>query len=205
MSLFCLLWLPLFYLFWRTLAGSNTAAGGVWALLAGSIVALGQFFFGSLVDPGGFGVSRWWSGFIDIVSLPALAPLLIYFLLASFRIISGIADFANFALLWLIPVGAIRAVSWSSQSDPVLLVLVPLLWTAIAVGIPFFINIIQNGKIYVIIPASLGILVIPVAAAFSYWAFFSQKSSLGFLFLLAAAVPMLVSMVLSFFQIGEWV
>ena len=203
MSLFCLLWIPLFYLFWRFVAGNSNAAGGVWALLVGSIVALVQFFLGDLIQSGGFGLSRWLSGLIDIVTLPALAPILVYLILIGFRIISGTMDFANFALLWLIPGAAIRAVSWSSQSDPILLLLVPFLWTAIAVGIPFFITLILNSPKWMIAPASLAILIIPYAATSSYWAFFSQKTSQGFLYLLAAAAPMVVSMVLSFIQAGE--
>ena len=202
MSLFCLLWMPLFYLFWRTVTGNNTAAGGVWALLAGSVIALLQFFLGSLVDARGFGFSRWVSGFIDIVTLPALVPLLIYFALISLKIITGTMDFANFALLWLIPGAAIRTLGWSSLNDPILLVLVPILWTAIAVGIPFFIALILSSPKWVIAPASLAILIIPFAAASSYWAFYSQKASMGFLFLLVAAAPLLVSMVLSFVKAG---
>ena len=203
MSLFCLLWTPLFYLFWHSIAGDDTAAGGVWALLVGSIVAIFQFFLGYLVEPGGFGFSRWMSGFVDIVTLPALSPLIIYIILISLKVISGNIDFTNFALLWLIPGAAIRTVNWSSQNDPVLLVLVPILWTAIAVGIPFFINLILHNRRWVIAPASLGILVVPLAAASSYWAYYSQKVSLGFLFLFIAAAPMMVSMSMSFFGIGE--
>ena len=139
MSFFCFLWIPLFYLFWRRFA-ADSAGGGVWALLAGSIVALLGFFLGSLVEPGGFGFSRWLSGFVDIVALPALAPLLVYLLFVLLKIVSGTAGFANFAMLWLIPCGAIRALSWSAQNDPILLILVPLLWTSIALGIPFFID-----------------------------------------------------------------
>ena len=190
--------MPLFYLFWRTIGENDSPAGGVWALIVGSIVAMVQFFLGNFVEPGGFGVSRWVSGFIDIIALPALAPLLVYLLFAGFKIVSGTIDFANFALLWLIPGAAIRTLSWSSLNDPVLLILAPLLWTAIAVGIPFFIGIIQKSRIIVIIPSVLAILIIPFAATCSYWAFYAQKVSLGFLFLSAAAVPMLVSVVLSF-------
>ena len=142
---------------------------------------------------------------MDIVTLPALAPLLVYVILIKFKIITGTIDFTSFTLIWLIPGAAIRAVSWSSQHDPILLVLAPLLWTAIAVGIPFFIKIILNSKIYVIVPASLAILIIPFAASCSYWAFFTQRASHGFLFLLAAAVPMLVSTILSFFKGSEGV
>lgn len=200
MSLFCLLWMPLFYLFWRSVTGNRDFSGGVWALLAGSVAALARFFLGSFVDPGMFGVSRWVSGFVDIVCLPVLLPLLVYLIFVCTRIISGNVNFANFALVWLIPVAAVRAVSWSSLRDPILLALVPVLWTAIAVGIPFFIGLCQSGKWYVIIPSSLAILVIPFAAASSYWAFYGHKTSWGLIALAVAAVPMLVSVVLSFIR-----
>jgi len=200
MSLFCMLWIPLFYLFWRSITGYNAAAGGVWAILVGSIVAMLQFFLGNLIEPGGFGLSRWVSGFVDIVTLPALAPIIIYLFLITFKFISGEKDFANFALLWLIPGGAIRALSWSAAGDPLLLALVPVLWTAIAVGVSFFIDIIQNGRILVIVPASLAIIIVPFAASCSYWAFFAQKNYIGLLSLFAALVPMLVSALLSFIK-----
>ena len=197
MSVFCFLWMPLFYFFWRAVTGANVSSGGIWALLAGSVVAFAQFFLGSIVEPGGFGLSRWISGCVDIVSLPALAPFLVYLILIAFRIITGTVDFANFALLWLIPAAGIRALGWISLSDPILLVLVPVLWAAIAVGVPFFIKLIQTGDILVILLASLGILAVPLAAAGSYWAFYCQKVIMGSFFLLAAAAPMLVSMTLS--------
>ena len=203
MDLFCLFWIPLFYLFFRTITGNNTAPGGVWALLAGSIVAIIQFFLGSMVEPGGFGLSRWVSGCVDIVVLPVIIPVLVYLLLVVFRFFTGTVDFACFTLLWLIPGAAIRAVSWSSLNDPILLVLVPVLWTAIAVGISFFIGIILNCHPFIIVLASIAILIIPFAASLSYWAFFSQKTSLGFLFLVVAAVPMLLSAVLSFVKSGS--
>jgi hypothetical protein len=110
-------------------------------------------------------------------------------------------NFANFALLWLIPGAAIRALGWISLGNPMLLVLVPILWTAIAVGVSFFITLIQTGRILLIIPASLGVLFIPFAAASSYWAFYCQKTTMGYLFLFAAAAPMLVSIILSLLRI----
>jgi len=203
MSFFCFLWIPLFYLFWRSITGTNAASGGVLALLAGSIVALLQFFLGAMVEPGGFGLSRWLSGCIDIVVLPAIAPLLIYLVLFSLKITTGTTDFANFALLWLIPGGAIRALTWSSQHDPILLVLVPVLWTSIAIGAPFFITIIQNSRVFAIIPASLAILIVLFAAASSYWAFYSQKTFVGVLFLIAAVIPMFVSVILTLIKSGD--
>ena len=197
MSLFCLLWTPLFYLFWRSVTGSQSFAGGVWAILAGCVVALLQLFLGFAIDPGEFGISRWLSGCVDIVVFPALYPFLVYLLLIGFKIIAGPFDFANFAQLWLIPGAIIRALTNGSQNDPISLILVPVLWTAISVGVPFFINLILNSRKIVIIFASLGIIMVPFAAASSYWAFFSHKSSLGFLLLAAAAAPALISLILS--------
>ncbi|GHV91812.1 hypothetical protein AGMMS50268_23150 [Spirochaetia bacterium] len=203
MSLFCLLWTPLFFLFKRSLSPAGEAgAGGVWALLLGSIVALAQFFLGAFVNPGGFGLSRWVSGCIDIVALPAALPLLVYLGLISLRIISGTPDFTNFALLWLIPGGALRAVSWSAQGDPILLALVPLLWTAIVIGVPFFVGLILNGPPWIMIFSGLAALVLPFLAATVYWAFFSQRTLMGFLLLFVTIIPLGVSTVSSMVREG---
>ncbi|GHU65336.1 hypothetical protein FACS189447_04100 [Spirochaetia bacterium] len=199
MSLFCLLWMPLFYLFWHTVAKENASSGGVWALLLGSIVALIQFFLGNLVKVGGFGLSLWVSACIDIIALPAVLPLLVYLALVLTRALSGTIDFARFALLWLVPWAAIRAVSWSAGNDPTLLILAPLLWTAIAVGVPFFINLLLAFfRWYVIIPCGLGILILPFTAATSWWAFSSQMFSYGMIFLFISFIPLIISMILSF-------
>jgi len=201
MTLFCLFWVPVFYFFWRSITGGNTS-GWAWALIAGSIVALFQFLNGPLVEPGGFGLSRWASGFVDIVALPVLIPLLVYLLLFFLKIIVGNIDFAGFALLWIMPGAAVRSLTWSAvQRDSILLVLVPILWTAIAIGIPFFIDrILTNARPLVIVLSGLAILFIPFAAATSYWAFFVQETTMGIVFLLIAAAPMLVSVIMSFLK-----
>jgi hypothetical protein len=195
MSLFCFLWTPLLYLFWRSVSPRREIAGGVWALLLGSIAALFQFFFGALVGPGGFGFSRWLSGCIDLVVLPALIPLLIYLLMAGLRIISGSLDFTGFALLWIIPMGALRAVSWSSRGDPILLVLIPLLWSGVAGGLPFLGAIVAGGRLPARILAALAVLVLPFLAATVYWAFFRQDLNLGFPLLALTLAPLLASCV----------
>jgi hypothetical protein len=193
--------MPLFYLFWSSIAPANNASsGGVWALLLGSLVALVQFFLGSFVNAGGFGFSRWVSACIDVVSLPAVLPFIVSILFFLLRVFSLSDDLTNFALLWLIPGAVIRAVGWSSQNEPTLLVLVPLLWTAIAVGIPFFIRIIQNLFSYAAVFALIGIAVLPITAATSYWAFFSQKYFLGYLFFFITAAPMVISVGTAFYQ-----
>jgi hypothetical protein len=197
MSVFCLLWVPFFFLFRRTFTGGGGGGGGgVWALLLGSITAILQFFMGYFINPGGFGFSRWLFGFVEIVSVPVLVPIVLYALLAFFRGLSGSADFADFALLWLIPIAALRAISWSSTNDVILLVSVPLLWTALAVGIPFFINWTANSfRWYSVIISILCILLLPLTAASAYWAFFSQQTALGFLLLSVTHIPLVLSFV----------
>jgi hypothetical protein len=197
MSLFCLLWLPLFYLFWRSISPEESGYGGIWALLLGSITALFQFFFGAFVAPGGFGFSRWLSGFVDLVSAPVLLPLLVCLLMVLFRLIPGNVDFTGFALLWIIPMGALRAVNWGAKGDPVLLVLVPLLWTAIAGGLPFLGGLILRFSWPVRIPAALALLTLPPLAAVVYWAFFRQELGRGFPLLALSLAPLLASCVLA--------
>jgi len=194
MSFFCLLWVPLFYLLRRSLVGGSNS-GGVWALLLGSITAIIQFFLGYLVSPGGFGFSRWLFGFIDIVSLPALFPIIVCFIMFIFRGFSGDADFINFSLLWLIPVATLRALSWSANNEPILLVAVPLLWTALATGISFFIYwMMDNFRWYTAAISVLCILLLPVITATVYWAFFSQRTALGFLLLFVSHIPLALSL-----------
>jgi hypothetical protein len=204
MSLFCFLWMPLFYLFRRAIYDSDGASGSILALLLGSIVAITEFLIGALVNPGGFGFSRWLSAFVDVVSLPALIPLVVYLVCVVFKFFSGTVDFTNFTLLYLIPVGAIRAVGWSSGNSPVLLILVPLLWTAIAMGIPFFIDLITTWtRWYIVVPCSLGILALPPFAATVYWVFFSQNTGRGFLLLAICLIPAIASIVYTLLRNGR--
>jgi hypothetical protein len=196
MSLFCLLWVPFFYLFRRSL--SEGGGGGVFALLFGSMTAVTQYLLGDLVNPGGFGFSRWFYGFIDIVSLPVLFPMIIYTIILVFRKSSGDADFAGFTLFWLIPVGALRALNWSAQNDPFLLIAVPLLWTALAAGIAYLIHLMMESYSTMIkIGYFFCILLLPVFGALTYWAFFSQQILLGYLYFIITQIPLGLSFVLN--------
>ena len=198
MTLFCFLWTPLFYLFWRSLNDESALEGGTWALFVGTLVAFFRFFLGTFVNPGGFGFSRWISACIDIIALPIALPYIACVIFACFRIISAQANFTNYVFLWLIPVAAVRALSWSSQNNPILLMGAPVLWTAAAVGIGLFIRIVQNGSGWALIPAILGAVVLPFLAATAYWALFAQHTFLGIGLLALCLVPMLVSIVTSF-------
>ena len=166
----------------------------MWALILGSITALLQFLLGDIVSPGGFGFTRAVYGFVDIVSLPVVIPIITCLLMFVFRGLSSDPDFANFALLWMIPVSALRALGWSADGDPLLLVLVPLLWTSLAAGIPFFINWMAQGSNPFISSFSiLCMLILPAAAAATYWAFFSQYTLMGFGLLVIINIPLALS------------
>ncbi|GHT97461.1 hypothetical protein FACS1894142_2050 [Spirochaetia bacterium] len=206
MTLFCLLWMPLFYFFRVSLDPKKSAAsGGVWALLLGSVAAVMQFFLGDLVHSGGFGLSRWVSALVDIIALPVLLPFAVCALLSFFKVLSGSPDLTNFALLWLIPGGMFRAVSWSAQHEPSLLVLSPLLWTALAVGLPLFITIILDGGHPLVgVPAALGALALLLAATSASWAFFSQRALLAFALCAVAMIPACVSIGMDLQRAGRF-
>ncbi|MDR2068968.1 MAG: hypothetical protein LBP71_03765 [Spirochaetaceae bacterium] len=191
MSLFCLLWIPLFYLFWISLSPEDTPRlYDCWALFLGSLTALVTFFLGPLITPGGFGFSRWLSAYIDIVCFPVIFPIIIGFLLSLTPLSPGRGSSANFTLLWLIPVAVMRTITWGVRKDPLHLVLVPLLWSALAAGIFFFLTLLWNRRGKVVVPLIIGLLLLPATAAASYWAFFSQKFYLGLLFVILSLIPM---------------
>jgi hypothetical protein len=200
MIVFCLLWLPLFCLFWRAVSPEMSGKGGITALLLGGVTALVQFFLGSLINPGGFGFSRWLGGMVDIVVAPALLPLVAALFFLLFRVYRTPEDFTHFSLLWLIPGGAVRALSWGMHNDPAQLVFVPLLWTSLAAGIPFFFRLILSGKWYALIPGLLGLFILPLSAASSYWAFFSQMYSLGRIFFGISMIPLLCAAASAYYR-----
>ena len=204
MTLFCFLWVPLFYLLWHSMFRNNLSSSGVWALFLGGIAALLQFFLDDLINPRGFGLFRWLNAWVDIIVLPAILPIIIYliiFLISLFRIPSSSADYINFALLWQIPNAALRAVSWSSSGDPIFLVLVPVLWTSLICGIFLFIDLIKAFPRWYIITASvLGIIILPFTAATTWWAFYSQRTSQALPLLIFTLSPFFVYMIFAWLR-----
>ncbi|MDR3145388.1 MAG: hypothetical protein LBU21_03855 [Treponema sp.] len=190
MNLFCLLWLPLFYFFWVSVSPAASGPGALWALLPGSVGAALQIFLGSPIDPQGFGVSRWTAVLVDIVILPAVLPFAVCALFMLLRLIPAGSDLTGFALLWLIPAALIRALSRSALQNPRPLALTLLLWTAVAVGIPFFTGMIPGRRPLLRIISLLLIPALPLLAAAAYWAFFSQRRLTGELLLAAVCIPM---------------
>jgi hypothetical protein len=196
MSFFFFFFIPLFYLFRRSFSATG-GVGIICALPLGIANMVLHISPGALVTPGGFGSFRWLSGFVDIVCLPVLVPLFVCLLLIALRALPGNVDITGFILLWLIPLSVLRSINWSSPGIPVMLVLVPVLWTALGAGIPVFISCAgRYRRWYVTVPSALGIAVLPVAAATSWWAFYCQWKFLGYLLLTAVLIPVTVWIIL---------
>ena len=192
MIFFCLLWIPLFFAFWRSV--SNAEGHGIgWALFLGIVYTTLQYFFGPFIDPGSFGLYRWLGGFVDIVCVPVLIPLVICLLLIAVRALPGNADIGGFILLFLVPLSAFRSMDWYSPGLPIKLILVPVLWTALATGISaLFFLARTRPKWYNIILAALVIAVMPFFAATAWWAFYVHQTLIGYVCLITSLIPLTV-------------
>jgi hypothetical protein len=207
MNLFCLLWPPALYLFWLSLRPPELKrpAGTfeIGALLLGSAAALIRFISGPWVYPGEFGLSRWLSALVDTAGLPSLLPILVFTLSSAFNALLPSRDLTGFALLWLIPEGILRSLSRAGRRDPLNLVLVPLLWTSLALGIPFAARLFHHGRLRVF-RAILGTLIIaalPAAAVTCYWAFFCHRSLWGWLSLAMTLMPQVLALAFSLLRV----
>ena len=190
MSLFCLLYIPLLYFIRQRPSKGDE---NLWALPLGAAAVILRYLFGPLVTPGAFGFSRWVSGLIDVVGLPALLAFVVCGVLAALRVIPRDVDYTGFALLWLIPPAAIQAVS-NVPPTPIPLIVVPLLWSAQVLGISFFINnMTRNPRGHIVFFSTLAIAVLPIAAVTSWWAFFAQQPLLGSLLLVVTSIPAALS------------
>jgi hypothetical protein len=196
MSVFCLLWVPIFYFFRRSISGGRTGMEG-WALVLGCAAVLLRYLTTPFITSAGFGLSCWLGGFFDIVSLPVLVPIIVCVLLTALRRFPSDVDIGGFTLLWLVPLTFYYSVDRSLLYSPVMLVLVPLLWTTQALGISFFIGCIYKyPRWYVIAPSILSALALPLTAATSWWAFYVQQTQWGCLFLFISLMPALISLLL---------
>ncbi|MDR0706777.1 MAG: hypothetical protein LBF60_02690 [Treponema sp.] len=175
MSVFCLLWIPLFFLFWSALVPYGVEVSGALAVILGSVTAILQFFFGNFIAGGAFGKERWINVFVDMVALPALLPLLVYALFLLLRIAKDPTGFGSFSLLWLAPSGILRTVQWGVENDPAKLLLIPVLWTSIVACASSFINLsLRKKTLAAAVCSTASIALIAPLATTAYWAFFSQ-------------------------------
>jgi len=196
MSVFCLLWIPAFYFFRRSVCVVKTVT--VWrALLLGCAAVFVRYLAGPpFAPPPGFGVSCWLYGFFNFVCLPVLVPVVVRVILSVARLLPRDLDTGGFTLLWLVPSAFYYSAGGYLFYSPLMLVLVPLLWTAQALGVSFFIDrIIAYRRRFVVVPLALSALILPPLACTSWWAFYSQRTPEGFLFLFLCAAPAAVSMI----------
>jgi hypothetical protein len=196
MSIFCFLWIPVFYFFRRSISPGKKSMGG-WALILGCVAVLVRYLSGPFVAPVGFGLSCWLGGFINIVSLPVLVPVVVCVLLVALRVFPSDADIGGFTFLWLIPLTFYHSMDGSLPYSPLMLVLVPLLWTTQILGMTFFIDcILKYRRWYVIIPSIPAVAALPLIASSAWWAFYSQQTQIGCMFLFVSIIPALVSLIL---------
>jgi len=185
----------MFYFFRRSISIKKNGKGW-WALLLGCAAVLVRYITGPLVTPVGFGLSCWMSGFFDIVSLPVLVPIVVCVLMIALRLFPSDVDIGAFTFLWLIPLAFYYSMDKSLLYSPLMLVLVPLLWTVQTLGVSFFIGCITKyPRWYIIIPSLLAATVLPLSAASSWWAFYSQQTPAGCLFLFVSLLPALISLI----------
>jgi hypothetical protein len=194
-----MLWMPLFLLFWLSFDGKKegNGAGLFWAFPLGTLTAFVHYLVGSFIAPGGFGVSRWLYALVDIIFLPSTLPFLAALVLTLCRPAKAGFDLRVFALVWLIPEGVFRSILWGGQANPLYLILAPLLWTAVALGLPLFIDLARERPRSIrAVLCVLGITALPLTAAASFWAFFGQRPVLGAATLIVVLAPPVLSAVL---------
>jgi hypothetical protein len=195
MNFFCMLWIPLFLLFWNSLNTERRGnSGRVWALILGTIVSVFHYLFYPFVKASGFGLSLWFHALIDIVFVPAALPFLIFALFTGLGFIGKEADPAKFILSALIPAGAARAIAWSGQNAPLYLVLIPLIWTMLALDISFFARLV-SGNFLLRLIAFLSVIVFASAFAAVFWAFYGQMPFTGFLLLALLSIPSIIALI----------
>ncbi len=192
MSLFCLA-LPLFFfLFWKSLSDENAVSvGGIWAVVLGSILALVHFFISPLITSGEFGFRQWLIGFVDVIVFPVITALGICLLFKLLKLYSSTIHITNFMLLWSFPFAIVQMMTRSTQAEPLYLVIVPLIWIALAAGFGFFIENIPEVKRWAAVLCIAGTVLLPFIAATAYWALFSQNYILGYILFGITLAPML--------------
>ncbi|GHT79565.1 hypothetical protein FACS1894130_08640 [Spirochaetia bacterium] len=191
MSLFCLFWAPLLLFLWLSLVpGEKNGAVYLWAAVLGTLAALIHYFAGDVINASGLALSRWFFALADIIIIPVGLPFLAWGILLGFHRFDGKVEPVTFALIWLIPESITGFIKWSAQRNPVFLILVPILWTAVVFGGAFFIRPIRdNYSRWISIFAVLGITAVSFLAASSFWAFYAQRTLSGLLLLLVTAIP----------------
>jgi hypothetical protein len=193
MSLFCLALPFVFFFFWKSLSDEHSiSVGGIWALVLGSILAIIHYFASPLISSGEFGFLQWMKGFVDVILFPSLSAFSVCLLLKLLKMFSAPINVTNFLLLWSIPFGIFHMMAYGTQAEALYLVVVPLMWISLAVGLGFFIKLIPLVKRLISVLCIAGTVFLPFIAATSYWALFCQNYALGYFLFSVTLMPMLI-------------
>ncbi len=181
------------YFFRRSLKNAGPFRGEHLFSVAVALV-LGLFWdsLGPFVESRGFGLSAWFHSAVDIIGLPLLLPLGFWALVRKERGRRLSIDAVDFTLLWLVPLSIIGCVRWSVQVEPLHLVLIPLLWSALAVSLPFLVELARENLGFKAFLSVLGVILLPLVSITAYWAFFGQRIVIGLLCTIVSIAPMVV-------------
>lgn len=187
------------YFFRRSLKNSGPFRGEhLFSVALALVVALLLEALGPLVESRGFGLSAWFHGAVDYFILPVFLPLGIWTLVKKERGRRLSIDAVDFTLLWLVPVSIIGCIRWSVQVESLHLVLIPLLWSALAVALPFLVTLARESLGSRAFFSVLSVILLPLVAITAYWAFFGQRILIGLLCTLLSLAPMVVQFVLDY-------
>jgi hypothetical protein len=193
MSLFCLALPIVFFIFWKSLSEDHAVStGGIWAVVLGSILAIIHYFTSPLITSGEFGFLQWMIGFVDVIVFPVITALAVCLLCMLLKIFSATINVTNFLLLWCFPFGVAQMMSHSLQAGALYLVIVPLIWIALAVGFGFFIKSIPAVKRWIAVFCIIGSVFLPFIAATAYWALYCQDYVLGYSLFGVTLLPMAI-------------
>ena len=193
MSLFCFFFMPALYL-WRRAVSSEKKPpfpepGLISGFCLGLAVAFARLSVGEVFVQRGFGLAAFAAQLIDGAPFDSMLPLAVYFLLRRFgsrrRFEEGEA--VIFSLAWLTPLCAFRAIFWSSVPDPVRLMVVPVLYAALAVSLPYWIGKIIEEYGFAQAAAVSVVVLLPFAAAAATWALYTQRLLIGAVFFTVSA------------------
>lgn len=151
----------------------------VLVFLVNTLLSFFKYLNGPVIQDNAFGFMRWLYYFIDILSLPLIIPLLLGLFVFIFLRRDSFYSVMEFTLVYFIPESFFRAMLWSEIPDPVLLVAVPVLWTALAIGIPYLLMLFHE-EIGILSYGSLvGAIVLVPLSNTAIWALYERNFLLG--------------------------
>ncbi len=157
----------------------NTSTGMVPALLSGLLSALVFMPLAGLSGPSPFGLTRWIHGFLIVSLVPSAIPLLLHVLLYGKHREGTAVSRESFILLYAVPIGVVQSISGDSLGGSLPLLIMPVLWTSLAIGVPGILRLAESSRGPAAWASAAAAVLLPFVAATAYWAFFIQEALLG--------------------------